>query len=68
MITSTQIKLVGEELLQKVESLPSAEHHSGELAIACGYIKEDGTPNLIDYYTELLEAKGISVKEDFQAN
>jgi len=35
-----------------------------EIVLACGYVKENGKPNFIAFYEELLEAKGIIVNDE----
>ena len=31
-----------------------------EIVLACGYVRENGKPDFIAFYTELLEAKGLN--------
>jgi hypothetical protein len=65
--TSTKGKdpmLKGEALLAKVteirEDVANAARviPQSEIVIACGYVKENGKPDFIAFYTELLDAKG----------
>lgn len=57
--------LKGEALLAKVteirEDVANAARviPQSEIVIACGYVKENGKPDFIAFYTELLDAKGL---------
>ena len=61
MTTSTQIKLVGDELIAKVKSSGVRELPKKEMVLACGYINENGNPDYCEFYTQLLIAKGVEM-------
>lgn len=54
--TTTTNILTGDALLAKIEEMGDVSKR--DIAIACGYIKEDGTPDFTAFYTALLAAKG----------
>ncbi len=58
--------LTGNDLLTKIEEL-QAENPAivtAAIVVQCGYIKENGLPAYVDFYTELLAAKGILPEDD----
>ena len=61
MTTSTQIKLVGDELLTKVKSSGVRELPKEEMVRACGYISDSGKTNYVEFYENLLIAKGVEM-------
>jgi hypothetical protein len=56
--------LKGEALIAKVTEIRKDVANAArvipqsEIVIACGYVKENGKPDFIAFYTELLDAKG----------
>lgn len=56
--------LTGSELIAKVDQMRSENATATEIAIACGYIKENGKASYTDFYTELMNAKGITSETD----
>ena len=58
--------LKGQELVAKVDAIRNDEANScrvipvSEIVVACGYLKENGKPDFIAFYTELIEAKGLN--------
>jgi hypothetical protein len=58
--------LTGNDLLTKIEEL-RAEHPAitnTELVLQCGFVKENGKAAYVEFYTELLAAKGVVVDTD----
>jgi|688.fasta_scaffold618783_1 hypothetical protein len=58
--------LKGQELVAKVDAIRNDEANAcrvipvSEIVVACGYLKENGKPDFIAFYTELIEAKGLN--------
>lgn len=60
--------LTGSELITKVNQMRSNNATATEIAIACGYVKENGKAKYTEFYTELLNAKGITSETDEDVN
>lgn len=58
--------LTGNDLLTKIDEL-RAEHPAitnTEIVLQCGYVKENGNGNYVDFYTALIAAKGLELPSD----
>jgi hypothetical protein len=61
---TTATKLTGSALLEKVAEL--GDIPKTEVLSACGYIREDGKYCFTEYYSNLLDAKGITLDETIE--
>jgi antirestriction protein len=58
--------LKGQELITKVTEIREDVANAArvipmsEIVLACGYVKDNGKPDFIAFYTELIEAKGLN--------
>ena len=57
-MTTTQLK--GDALLAKIAELDSTLTAT-QKATACGYLKDNGKVDYVEFYTQLIEAKGLNV-------
>lgn len=58
--------LTGNDLLTKIDEL-RAEHPAitqTEIVRQCGYVKENGKANYVEFYTALIAAKGLDLPSD----
>ena len=53
--------LKGTELLDTIRSMETASRT--EQCLACGYVRENGKPAFTDFYTAILDARGITINE-----
>ena len=53
--------LKGTELLETIRSMETASRT--EQCLACGYVRENGKPAFTDFYTAILDARGITINE-----
>lgn len=54
-------QLIGAQLLEKVEEMRAdAANSNSDIAIACGYIRENGKPDFVEFYTQMIDAKGLN--------
>ncbi len=58
-------KLIGEALVEKIRQLTNKENDMSKsrLAVACGYVHDNGLPDFVGFYNALKEAKGIEESE-----
>ena len=56
---TTATKLTGSALIAKAQELDHLT--KSEQIIACGYVRENGTPCFTEFYENLLTAKGITL-------
>ena len=52
--------LKGQELLTKIEAMREVNATNSEIAHACGYTKPNGTPDFVEFYTAMIDAKGLN--------
>jgi hypothetical protein len=57
---TTATRLTGSDLLAKIAEL-DCTLTATQRVIACGYQREDGKCDYVDFYTALIEAKGLNV-------
>lgn len=68
---TTTTRLTGDAMLARIQvviensNVLHIEATATAKAIACGYIKEDGKPDFIAFYTALIEAKGIELPTEY---
>ena len=53
--------LTGDELISKVAELTKVGANKASIVYACGYVRQDGNPNFTEFYTNLMEAKGVKL-------
>ena len=53
--------LKGTELLDTIRTMETASRT--EQCLACGYVRENGKPAFTDFYTAILEARGITTNQ-----
>ena len=53
--------LTGDELLTKIYAMREANASNSEIAHACGYTKPNGNPAFVEFYTAMIDAKGLNV-------
>jgi hypothetical protein len=60
-------RLVGQSLLEKIETLRAEGVSNTEIIIGCGYVYGDNNTRVAytDYYTEMLRAKDIIEKDEY---
>jgi hypothetical protein len=58
--TMTASALTGDALIAKVNELREANATNSEIAHACGYTRDNGKPAFTEFYTALIEAKGLN--------
>ena len=61
-MTTTTVKLTGQDLLAKIEELgwsTTAPVSTGEVARTCGFVNEKGSADYTGFYYAVLEARGV---------
>ena len=59
------LQLKGQELITQIDNIRNDVANvarvipMSEFVLSCGYVRENGKPDFIAFYTELLEAKGL---------
>lgn len=57
--------LKGDALLAKVNEMrEDAANTNSAIALACGYVRDNGKPDFVEFYTQLLDAKGLLNNDD----
>ena len=66
-MTATSTRLTGQALLDKVEILRAEGATNKDVAVECGYVREDDNTkvNYTEFYTQMLRAKGIIEKDEY---
>lgn len=52
--------LTGDDLLAKIAEMREVNATNSEIAHACGYTKPNGNPAFVEFYTALIDAKGLN--------
>ena len=55
--------LKGQALLTEVSIRTAQGMSKTDLCISCGYVRENGKPAFTDFYTAILDARGITINE-----
>ena len=55
--------LTGDELIAKTNELNEVGATKAAMCYACGYVRQDGNPNFTEFYTKLMEAKGVTLSK-----
>ena len=55
--------LKGQALLTEVSIRTAQGMNKTDLCISCGYVRQDGKPAFTDFYTAILEARGITTNQ-----
>ena len=55
--------LKGQALLTEVSIRTAQGMNKTDLCISCGYVRENGKPAFTDFYTAIMEARGITINE-----
>ena len=55
--------LKGQALLTEVSIRTAQGMNKTDLCISCGYVRQDGKPAFHDFYTAIMEARGITINE-----
>ena len=55
--------LKGQALLTEVSIRTAQGMNKTDLCISCGYIRQDGKPAFTDFYTAIMDARGITINE-----
>ena len=55
--------LKGQALLTEVSIRTAQGMNKTDLCISCGYVRENGKPAFTDFYTAILDARGITINE-----
>lgn len=57
-------RLTGTDLISRVDSLRAEGKTATQVVVACGYVKENGKGQYTEFYTALIEAKGLNLPDD----
>jgi antirestriction protein len=59
MNKETTMPLTGDALLTKIAQMREVNASNTEIALACNYIKDNGNPAFVEFYTAMIKAKGL---------